>query len=386
MRDKLIQEFNRIFNSEPEDTYFSPGRVNLIGEHIDYNGGLVMPCAITLGTYLLVKPNGDNLFRFRSLNFEDKADIPLQSSYKKNGEEWFNYPVGVIEQFVSDGKILKGLDMLFYGNIPIGSGLSSSSSIEIATAFALNELFDCCYTKLQLVKMCKSVENDFIGVNSGIMDQFAVAFGEKNKALVLDCNTLDYEVVSTNPGEYVLAIINTNKPRKLSESKYNERVQECATALAALKQELDISYLCDINTATYQKYRHLITDKIIDKRATHVIEENDRVKLAAKALAADDLIEFGRLMYASHNSLQNLYEVSGKELDAVVNYCKTDTNVAGARMTGAGFGGCAIAFVKAGHLESFKQNIIAYYTEKIGYAPSVYSTLIGDGVKELEGN
>lgn len=385
MTHNLKQEFNKIYNNKPANTYFSPGRVNLIGEHIDYNGGLVMPCAITLGTYLLTKPNEEGLFRFRSLNFEDKADIPLQLSYKKNGEGWFNYPVGVIEQFVKDGKVLKGLDMLFYGNIPIGSGLSSSASIEIATAFALNDLFDCGYSKLELVKMCKSVENDFIGVNSGIMDQFAVAFGEKNKALVLNCNTLAYETVSTNPGEYVLAVINTNKPRKLSESKYNERVQECATALTALKQELDITYLCDINKDTYQKYRHLITDKVIDKRATHVIEENDRVKLAAKALAAHDLEEFGELMYASHNSLQNLYEVSGKELDAIVDYCKTDANVAGARMTGAGFGGCAIAFVKAGHLDTFKQNMIAYYTEKIGYAPSVYSTLIGDGVRELAG-
>jgi len=385
MKDNLKQEFYKIYNNEAENTYFSPGRVNLIGEHIDYNGGLVMPCAITLGTYLLTKPNEDGLFRFRSLNFEDKADISLQLSYKKNGEEWFNYPVGVIDQFVRGGKVLKGLDMLFYGNIPIGSGLSSSASIEIVTAFALNDLFDCGYTKLELVKMCKSVENDFIGVNSGIMDQFAVAFGEKNKALVLNCNTLDYKVVSTNPGEYVLAVINTNKPRKLSESKYNERVRECAIALTALKQELDITYLCDITADTYQKYRHLITDKIIDKRATHVIEENDRVILAAKALADHDLEEFGRLMYASHNSLQHLYEVSGKELDAIVDYCKTDANVAGARMTGAGFGGCAIAFVKADHLETFKQNIIAYYTEKIGYAPSVYSTLIGDGVRELVG-
>jgi len=385
MTDHLQQEFYKLYNSRAEKTYFSPGRVNLIGEHIDYNGGLVMPCAITLGTWLLVKPNSDGLFRFRSLNFDDKADILIQTAYQKNSEEWFNYPIGVIDQFVKKGKKLQGLDMLFYGNIPIGSGLSSSASIEIVTAFALNDLFNCGFSKLEMVKLSKSVENDFIGVNSGIMDQFAVAFGEKNKALVLNCNTLDYQAVSTNPGEYILAVINTNKLRKLSESKYNKRVHECEVALTALKQELDIAYLCDIDAATYEQYRYLITDEVIDKRARHVIEENDRVKLAAKALADNDILEFGRLMYASHYSLQNLYEVSGKELNAVVEYSKTDPNVAGARMTGAGFGGCAIAFVKANHFEDFSNNLTNYYTNKIGYPPSVYSTLIGDGVRLVSG-
>jgi len=273
--------------------------------------------------------------------------------------------------------------MLFYGNIPIGSGLSSSASIEIVTAFALNEIFNCGFSKLELVKMSKAVENDFIGVNSGIMDQFAVAFGEKDKALVLNCNTLDYKAVNSHLGEYILAVINTNKARKLSESKYNERVQECETALAALKQKLDIKYLCDIDTETFKQYRHLITDAVIDKRATHVIEENDRVKLAAKTLEKDDLRAFGQLMYASHSSLKNLYEVSGIELDTVVEYCKTDVHVAGARMTGAGFGGCAIALVKADGFDEFSKKIIAYYTNIVGYPPSVYNTSIGDGVSAL---
>ncbi|MDB5112587.1 MAG: galK [Mucilaginibacter sp.] len=384
MKDHLQQEFYNLYHKKAERSFFSPGRVNLIGEHIDYNGGLVMPCAISLGSYLLVSPNNDNVFRFRSLNFDDKQDIPLQPSYKKNGTGWFNYPIGVIEQFLRKGCSLQGLDMLFYGNIPIGSGLSSSASVEIVAAFALNELFNCGFSRLDLVKMCKSVENDFIGVNSGIMDQFAVAFGQKDKALLLDCNTLDYEPVNSNLGDHILAIINTNKPRKLSESKYNERVQECEAALTALKQELDIKYLCDIDANTYKQYRHLIKDETVAKRATHVIEENDRVKLAAKALSANDLLEFGRLMYASHYSLRDLYEVSGKELDAVVEYSKTDVNVAGARMTGAGFGGCAIALVKADHFDTFSQNIINYYTNQIGYPPSVYSTLIGDGVMELK--
>jgi len=380
MKQSLTLEFNRIFNKEPQNAYFSPGRVNLIGEHIDYNGGLVMPCAITFGTYLLVSPNSDGIFRFRSLNFDDRLDIPVQDDYTKTDEFWFNYPLGVIEYFLKDGHPVSGLDMLFYGDIPISSGLSSSASIEVVTAFALNDLMGSGYSKLDLVKLAKSVENNFIGVNCGIMDQFAVAFGEKSKALMLNCDTLDYKAVDSNLGEYILAIINTNKPRKLAESKYNERVQECQAALAALQQELDINNLCDIDTATFNKHSHLITDKVVYKRAKHVIEENDRVKLAAVALSQNNLDEFGRLMYASHDSLRDLYEVSGIELDAIAEYSKTDANVAGARMTGAGFGGCGIALVKESAYEDFSKNIIAYYTNKIGYAPSVYRSLIGDGV------
>lgn len=384
MKDNLPLEFKKLYNRSSDNTFFCPGRVNLIGEHIDYNGGLVMPCAITFGTYLLTAPNTDGVFRFKSLNFKEELEIPLQKDYKKDGESWYNYPLGVIEHFVTDGHELQGIDMLFYGDIPIGSGLSSSASIEVVTAFAFNYLFNGGYTKLDEVKMAKSVENNFIGVNCGIMDQFAVAFGEKDKALKLNCDTLDYEAVDSNLDDHVLAIVNTNKPRKLAESKYNERVQECQSALKALQQELDINNLCDIDTATFKKYEHLITDEVVKKRATHVIEENDRVKLAAKALAGNNLTEFGRLMYASHDSLRDLYEVSGAELDAVVEYCKTDPNVAGGRMTGAGFGGCAIALVKADAFDKFNAAVTKYYTEKIGYAPSVYSSLIGDGVGLLK--
>jgi galactokinase len=384
MKYSLPQKFNDLYNKEAAHAYFSPGRVNLIGEHIDYNGGLVMPCAITFGTYLLITPNEDGIFRFRSLNFNDKHDIALQNSYQKIGDGWFNFPLGVIDHFLKDGHQLQGLDMLFYGDIPIGSGLSSSASIEVVTAFALNDIFNAGYSKLELVKIAKSVENNFIGVNCGIMDQFAVAFGEKDKAIVLNCDTLEYDIVNSNLGKYVLAIINTNKPRKLAESKYNERVQECQTALKALKQELDINNLCDIDAFTFKQYKHLIIDEVVRKRAKHVIEENDRVKLAADALANNNLGEFGRLMYASHDSLRDLYEVSGKELDAIVEYAKTNADVAGARMTGAGFGGCAIALIKRDKLEDFSLGLTTYYTNKIGYAPSVYSSLIGNGVGVCE--
>lgn len=384
MNEKLHEAFEKLYHKPADNAFFSPGRVNLIGEHIDYNGGLVMPCAITLGTYLLTSPNSDGVFRFKSLNFDDHYDVPLKNGYQKEDTIWVNYPKGVIQHFLNDGKEIQGLDMLYYGNIPIGSGLSSSASIEVVTAFALNYLFNTGYTKLDLVKLSKWVENVFIGLNSGIMDQFAVAFGEKDKALMLNCETLGYQAVDSNLGDYVLAIINTNKLRKLAESKYNERVQECATALAALQQELNIKNLCDIDAVTFNRYQHLITDATVLKRAWHVIEENDRVKLAADALSKNNLAEFGRLMYASHESLRDLYEVSGKELDAVVAYSKTNPNVVGARMTGAGFGGCAIALVKADAFDQFSEGLTAYYTREIGYAPAVYHSLIGDGVGLLK--
>lgn len=384
MKHQLSQKFNEIYHKQAQYAFFSPGRVNLIGEHIDYNGGLVMPCAITFGTYLLIAPNNEGVFRFKSLNFNEELTIPVQNSYQKDGSGWYNYPLGVIHNFVQDRHQLQGLDMLFYGDIPIGSGLSSSASIEVVTAFALNHTFNSGYTKLELVKLAKAVENIFIGVNCGIMDQFAVAFGEQNKALMLNCETLDYTAVDSNLGNYLLAIINTNKPRKLAESKYNERVQECATALAALQQELNIKTLCEIDTATFNRHKHLITDKTILDRARHVVEENDRVKLAAVALSQNNLAEFGRLMYASHDSLRELYEVSGPELDAIVAYSKTNPNVAGARMTGAGFGGCAIALVRNDAFEDFSRELTDHYTQQIGYAPSVYSSLIGDGVGLLK--
>ena len=383
MSERLKEQFKELFNQENTNIFFAPGRVNLIGEHIDYNGGLVMPCAITYGTTLLTAPNTEGVFRFRSTNFNEILDIPVKDSYEKSGETWFNYPLGVIHNFIKDGKQVQGLDMLFFGNLPIGAGLSSSASIEIVTAYAFNSLFNAGYSKLDIVLLSKKVENEFIGVNSGIMDQFAVTFGEKEKALKLNCETLDYQAVDCNLADHLLAIINTNKPRKLAESKYNERVNECETALKALQQELAINNLCDINSETFEKHKHLIDNITIQNRAKHVVEENDRVELAAVALAENRLKDFGDLMYSSHDSLKNLYEVSGKELDTLVEFCLSYPEVTGARMTGAGFGGCAIALVKKTYFDDFSSKITEYYTQKIGYAPSVYSSEIGAGVREI---
>ena len=383
MKTELSDKFFAHYQQQATATYFTPGRVNLIGEHIDYNGGLVMPCAITLGTWLVVAPNQDQVIRFKSLNFSEERSFPLTSSYIKTGSEWFNYPLGVFNEILKTKKITTGLDLLFYGNIPVASGLSSSASIEVITAYALNEQFDLGYSRQEIALLAQKVENEFIGVNCGIMDQFAVTFGEKNKAIVLNCDTLKYRLVDCKPGDYVLAIINTNKPRKLSESKYNERVAECQTALAQLNQEITLNNLCELTADKFALHSHLITDPVILKRATHVITENDRVTLAAKALSEDNFEDFGRLMYASHQSLKDLYEVSGQELDTVVEFCAQYPHVVGARMTGAGFGGCAIAFLAKGYEDDFVAKITPYYEEKVGYAPEVYFSDIGNGASTI---
>lgn len=383
MKNTLIEKFAGQYNRAPSAVYFTPGRVNLIGEHIDYNGGLVMPCAITLGTWLAIAPNEENKFRFRSLNFDAQTEVDSTIKHDKDLGFWFNYPIGVINEFIQDGKKIPGIDFMYIGNIPIGSGLSSSASVEIATAFALNDFLELGYEKLDLVKMAKSVENNFIGVNSGVMDQFAVTFGEKDKAILLDCDTLKNKMVDINLGNYVLAIINTNKPRELAESKYNERVEECQTALKLLNEEITLNNLCELTAEKFLLHNHLITDETILNRATHVIKENDRVSLAAKALNAGYLDEFGRLMFASHESLRDLYEVSGKELDTVVEFCSDYEHVIGARMTGAGFGGCAIALLEKGFEEDFASKMTSYYQEKIGYPANVYVSEIGNGPERL---
>lgn len=383
MKAELTTKFSALYGQEPTANYFTPGRVNLIGEHIDYNGGLVMPCAVTLGTWLSMAPNNDQVIRFTSLNFPETKEFPLQTEYTKTGEEWYNYPLGVFHEILKKHKITTGLDLLFYGNIPIGSGLSSSASIEVAMTYALNDYFNLGYEKIEIPLLAQKVENEFIGVNCGIMDQFAVAFGETNKALVLNCDTLKYKSVDCNLGDYSLAIINTNKPRKLAESKYNERVAECQEALANLNQEITLNNLCELTAEKFALHSHLIANETVLKRATHVVRENDRVNLAAKALNEGNLTEFGRLMYASHQSLKDLYEVTGAELDAVVEFCTDYEHVIGARMTGAGFGGCAIALLKKGQEEDFATKLNEFYTARVGYPAAIYLSEIGNGASAI---
>ncbi|HEX5653806.1 MAG TPA: galactokinase [Chitinophagaceae bacterium] len=384
MKHLLLKEFQKRFKREADYLFFCPGRVNLIGEHIDYNGGYVMPCAISLGTWLAVSKNTEKILKFQSMDFPETADLHLQDSYSKTGKEWYNYPLGVINELAALGHYASGLDMLYAGNLPVSSGLSSSASIEVLTAFALTDMFGLDISKKDMALLCKKAENEFIGVSCGIMDQFAVAMGKENHAILLHCDTLTYEYLPLQPKDHVLVIINTNKPRKLVESKYNERFLECGKALTALKKVVPVQNLCDLAPDTLLLHRQDIGDPVLEKRALHVVLENDRVKKAAEALRKEDMTAFGKLMYASHQSLQELYEVSGKELDTIVAFCQGYEGCIGARMTGAGFGGCAIAFIERKCVDDFAEKMKTHYTDQVGYPPDVFATMIEDGVRKLE--
>jgi len=382
-KDKLAESFRNRFHKEATDFFFCPGRVNLIGEHIDYNGGKVLPAAISLGTYLAIAENNDGKLRFECENFPETGELPLQAGYTRSGNAWYNYPVSVIDQIVKQGHVISGLDMFYYGNLPIGAGLSSSASIEVLTLFTLNELFNLGLTGKTMALMGKKAENEFIGVNSGIMDQFAVAMGKKDHAILLDCDTLEYSQIPFQTGDYILAIINSNKQRTLADSKYNERFGECREALRLLNGEISINHLCDISSSTLQQHIHLLQDPVLVKRARHVVSENERVGQAVQAMTKNDLVEFGRLLYASHFSLQHDYEVSGKELDTIVAFCESYDGCIGARMTGAGFGGCAIALVREDRFDDFADKLSDSYLQTIGYAPEIFAARIDDGVHRM---
>lgn len=383
MKHEWLQHFRGRFHKEPDHLFFCPGRVNLIGEHIDYNGGRVMPCAISLGTYLAVSKNTEKLLRMQSMDFPETVQLHLQQSYSKTGKAWYNYPLGVISQLADQGHTVSGLDMLFGGDLPAGAGLASSAAVEVLTAFALNELFGMGLTRKDMALISQRTENEFIGISCGIMDQFAVAMGKEGHAIVLDCDSLEFEYLPVPLDQHRLVIINTNKSRQLADSGYNERFLECGRALKALKTELNVRNLCDIAPDNYLAHRHLINDPVLEKRALHVVLENERVKHAVEALKTNDLVAFGKLMFASHQSLQELYEVTGEELDTIVEFCQSYEYCIGARMTGAGFGGCAIALVKRDKADEFAEKISAFYAEKIGYAPEVFASGICDGVKEI---
>ncbi len=384
--EKLHTVFEEKFGTKASGEYFAPGRINLIGEHTDYNGGYVFPAAITLGTYGLAGKREDQLVRLYSENFPEKGIIEFaltELSYDK-ADDWANYPKGILRFLKEAGHtITTGFEIVFYGNLPNGAGLSSSASIELLTGVILQDLFDLHVARLDLVKIGKLVENEFIGVNSGIMDQFAIGMGEKDHALLLDTNTLAYEVVPAAFGEYVVAIMNTNKRRELADSKYNERRSECEEALHRLQKELAIAALGELSEDAFFANTQLIEELVLIKRAKHAVTENQRTIKAKKALQAGDLAEFGQLLNASHQSLKEDYEVTGIELDTLVAAAQEHPSVLGARMTGAGFGGCAIALVKKVDWEDFVAEVSAKYLAKIGYATDIYQASIDDGARKL---
>ncbi len=384
---QLRSNFATIFGAEADHTFFSPGRINLIGEHTDYNGGHVFPAAISLGTYGAARKRDDNLLRFYSANFEDKEiiEVPLENLRFEKEHNWTNYPKGVLHFLQKAGHVIdKGMDVYIFGNIPNGSGLSSSASLELLTGIIAEKLFDLKLGRLDLVKIGKQTENEFIGVNSGIMDQFAIGMGADQRAIYLDTNTLEYDLVPLDLKDNVVVIMNTNKRRELADSKYNERRAECEKAVEELKQKLSIATLGELNEWDFDEYSYLIQDENRLKRARHAVLENQRTLQAQAALQAGNLEKFGRLMNASHVSLEHDYEVTGLELDTLAHTAWEQEGVLGARMTGAGFGGCAIALVRKDAVEAFQKNVGKKYEEVVGYAPSFYIAEIAGGSRVLD--
>lgn len=381
----VTNAFQAVFNTTPSGIFFAPGRVNLIGEHIDYNGGLVFPCAITKGTYAGVKPREDNRFCLYSDNFKDVGLITLSTDSLTflSEDTWTNYVKGVLSILLQKGYAIPfGLDIVVYGDLPNGAGLSSSASLELLMCKIFDTYYDLKLTPEEMALIGKEVENKYIGVNSGIMDQFAVALGQSECALLLDCATQKYQQIPFHMKGYELVIMNTNKRRELADSKYNERFAECKTVLDLLKDKYGIQNLCDLKEEKLPELEALNLNPTLFKRLKHVITENERVFAATTALQQNNLQGFGELLYASHNSLKYDYEVTGKELDTLVIAAK-NAGAIGARMTGAGFGGCAIALVKSELIHSFIQEVGTTYKEVIGYEASFYNATVGKGPTQL---
>lgn len=388
MVENLIQEFMNVFHTTDEQirTFFAPGRVNLIGEHTDYNGGHVFPCALSIGTYAIAKKRNDDKVRMYSMNFKnlDVITFSIKHLAYEQQHEWANYPKGVMDTFQKNGhNIESGFDVLFYGNIPNGAGLSSSASIELATSVVLNGLFDLGVDRIRMVQMSQQAENEFIGVNCGIMDQFAIGMGKEQHAILLDCQTLQYTYSPIAMEGASLIIANTNKQRGLADSKYNERRGECERALKDLQQGLTIASLGELSPELFEQYKYLIQNETDRKRAKHAVYENARTKEAVRCLQANDLIGFGQLMRQSHESLRDDYEVTGKELDALAEAAWAQEGTIGSRMTGAGFGGCTISIVQNDKIDSFIEQTGKIYTEQTGLAADFYVVQVGGGAREL---
>ena len=387
MKNIILNKFEEVFGNEPgAKAYFAPGRVNMIGEHTDYNGGHVFPCALTIGTYGVARKRNDNKLRFYSMNFTHlgiiESSLDDLTPYKEAG--WTNYPKGVMWAFEGRGmKLPCGMDLLLNGNIPNGSGLSSSASLEVLTGFILRDFFGFDVTNQDLALIGQYSENNFNKVNCGIMDQFAIAMGKKENAIFLDTADLSYEYAPIVLENAKIVIASSNKKRGLGDSKYNERRSECETALAELQKVVDIKTLGELDEETFEKYKDAIESDVRRKRAKHAVYENQRTVRAVAALKANDVALFGQLMNASHVSLRDDYEVTGIELDTLVEEAWKVEGVIGSRMTGAGFGGCTVSIVKDEAIDTFIEQVGAAYKEKIGYAADFYVVEIGNGPCEL---
>ncbi len=385
-KNQLKQEFIKRYGQEANqpEVFFSPGRVNLIGEHTDYNGGYVFPCALSFGTYLAVRKIQEDVVRFASTNFDFTAEVSMKDIDNKIDDQWVNYPLGVLVQLKKAGlNFDQGVELLYYGDIPNGAGLSSSASIEMVTAYAMNILFDAGNELWDLVKMSQAAENQFVGVNCGIMDQFASGMGLKDHALALNCSTLEYEKVPVNLEGYKIVISNTNKRRGLADSKYNERRAECDKAVEYLNKKKPIKELGELTMDQFNEISDAIPDETVKRRARHVVSEDQRVLDAIEALKAGKLEKFGQMMNESHDSLRDDYEVTGIELDTLVEEARKVDGVLGSRMTGAGFGGCTVSIVKEEQVDVFTKSVGDQYERRTSIKPDFYIADISDGSKKI---
>ncbi|TKG91965.1 galactokinase [Puteibacter caeruleilacunae] len=382
--DIIKNDFLAKYGEGEVSVYFSPGRVNLIGEHTDYNGGFVFPCALSFGTSLAIRKTSDKKVKFASRNMDFTVELGLDELTSPVGKEWVNYPLGVINQFMKRGINLEsGVEMLFDGNVPNGAGLSSSAALEVVTAYAINDLFGYGIDRVELVKMSQGAENEFVGVNCGIMDQFASCMGKENHAIFLNCDTLEYELVPVELNGVKVIISNTNSPHKLDAGKYNERVAECHKAVELLNGAKAVKNLGELSPEEFETVKEAITDETALRRATHVVSEIKRTTDAVVALKAGELEIFGKLMNASHESLRDDYEVTGNALDTMAEEAWKIEGVIGSRMTGGGFGGCTVSLVKDEAIDNFIETVGKNYEARTGLKPEFFVAEIGDGARKI---
>lgn len=383
--EQLKSAYEAAYQKSATDIFFAPGRVNLIGEHTDYNGGFVFPCALSFGTYLLISSNDEQKINFRSLNMEAVYSLELtQLSEPLPNKAWANYPLGVFAQFIKRGiAITQGYDILFWGNVPAGAGLSSSAAMEVVTAYALNELLGTGLELTDLAKIGRAAEHEFAGVMCGIMDQFASAHGKADHAIYLNCDTLEYDLVPVKLDGIKVIVTNTHSPHKLDSGSFNDRVRQCQLAVEQINTVRPIQYLAELSQAEFEQVKDAITDETAYRRARHVVGEVQRTKDAVEALKNGDIVQFGQLMNQSHISLRDDYEVTGPQLDALAEAAWKIDGVLGSRMTGGGFGGCTVSLVRDEAIPTFIENVGTEYTEKTGLKADFYIAEIGDGAHRI---
>lgn len=383
--EQLKSAYEAAYQKFATDIFFSPGRVNLIGEHTDYNGGFVFPCALSFGTYLLMAPNNEQKINFRSLNIDAVYSLELtQLTTPLPNKAWANYPLGVIAQFIKRGvSITQGYDILFWGNVPAGAGLSSSAAMEVVTAFAFNELLGTGYDRTELAKIGQASEHEFAGVMCGIMDQFASAQGKKDHAIYLNCDTLQFDLVPVKLEGIKVVVSNTHSPHHLDSGAYNDRVRQCQLAVQQISAVRPIKNLAELSQADFNQVENAITDEVAHRRARHVVGEVQRTKDAVEALQQGNIELFGKLMTQSHISLRDDYEVTGLQLDSLAEAAWKVEGVLGSRMTGGGFGGCTVSLVRDEAIPMFIEQVGAEYTEKTGLKADFYIAEIGDGAHRI---